>query len=494
MSKIINRRDGPPSPDSFSHANGGKGDQSAGAVPGWNRWAWLILDVLWLAGLALYVIAGYRSVPLHGDEPTLIYMSRDYYHLVQRRDVEPVLYRDEPANPAEQDLRLINGTVGKMAMGLAWDLAGLTVDDLNDQWVWEWSWNDNIALGHMPGERLLHAARVSSALFTVISAWVVFGIARVVAARRLAAWAASLIYVTTPAVLLNGRRAMMDGSMLGFIALTALVGVLIVRQQARGWRGAKLAALYALLGVCGGLAVASKHNAAITVAAVFAAVLVAPLLDARRADDMRSHFDAPHLLRVASASLLVIVTFLALNPAWWSDPLPMPERVIDLRRDLMAGLDHLIEKGIADPERLGIYGASYGGYMTVWTITQTNRFKAAVCQCGLTNLYSMFAQTDITPGFMELYFGGSPYDDPELYHARSAMSHVNNVTTPTLLLHGDQDVRVPIAQSYELHWALKHQGVDTQFVIYPREPHSNVELFHQADLLQRVVEWFGRYL
>ncbi|NLF74469.1 MAG: phospholipid carrier-dependent glycosyltransferase [Chloroflexi bacterium] len=335
MSKIINRRDGPPSPDSFSHANGGKGDQSAGAVPGWNRWAWLILDVLWLAGLALYVIAGYRSVPLHGDEPTLIYMSRDYYHLVQRRDVEPVLYRDEPANPAEQDLRLINGTVGKMAMGLAWDLAGLTVDDLNDQWVWEWSWNDNIALGHMPGERLLHAARLSSALFTVISAWVVFGIARVVAARRLAAWAASLIYVTTPAVLLNGRRAMMDGSMLGFIALTALVGVLIVRQQARGWRGAKLAALYALLGVCGGLAVASKHNAAITVAAVFAAVLVAPLLDARRADDMRSHFDAPHLLRVASASLLVIVTFLALNPAWWSAPLAVPEIVLDKREELI---------------------------------------------------------------------------------------------------------------------------------------------------------------
>lgn len=163
-------------------------------------------------------------------------------------------------------------------------------------------------------------------------------------------------------------------------------------------------------------------------------------------------------------------------------------------RDLMAGLDHLIEKGIADPERLGIYGASYGGYMTAWTITQTNRFKAAVCQCGLTNLYSMFAQTDITPGFMELYFGGSPYDDPEPYHARSAMTRVNNVTTPTLLLHGDQDVRVPIAQSYELYWALRRRGVDTQFVIYPREPHSNVELFHQADLLQRVVEWFGRYL
>lgn len=163
-------------------------------------------------------------------------------------------------------------------------------------------------------------------------------------------------------------------------------------------------------------------------------------------------------------------------------------------RDLMAGLDHLIEKGIADPERLGIYGASYGGYMTAWTITQTDRFKAAVCQCGLTNLYSMFAQTDITPGFMELYFGGSPYDDPEPFHARSAMAHVTNLSTPTLLLHGDQDVRVPIAQSYELYWALKHGGVDTEFVIYPREPHSIAELFHQADLLERVIAWFGRYL
>ena len=163
-------------------------------------------------------------------------------------------------------------------------------------------------------------------------------------------------------------------------------------------------------------------------------------------------------------------------------------------RDLMAGLDVLIEDGIADPDRLGIYGGSYGGYMTAWTVTQTDRFKAAVCQCGLTNLFSMHGQTDITPGFLELYFGGSPYDDPDQYHAHSAMTHIKSVQTPTLFLHGEQDVRVPIAQSYEMYWGMVHQEVDTEFVIYPREGHGIAELPHQRDLYRRVLDWFRKCL
>jgi dipeptidyl aminopeptidase/acylaminoacyl peptidase len=160
----------------------------------------------------------------------------------------------------------------------------------------------------------------------------------------------------------------------------------------------------------------------------------------------------------------------------------------------MGGLDLLIEQGIADPERLGIYGASYGGYMTAWTVTQTDRFQAAVCQCGITDLFSFHGQTDITPRFLEMYFRASPYDDPELYRAHSAMTHIKQVKTPTLFLHGEQDVRVPIPQSYEMYWGLRHVGVDTEFVIYPREGHGILETPHQRDMYTRIVEWFDRYL
>ena len=163
-------------------------------------------------------------------------------------------------------------------------------------------------------------------------------------------------------------------------------------------------------------------------------------------------------------------------------------------RDLMAGLDALIEQGIADPERLGIYGGSYGGYMTAWTVTQTDRFRAAVCQCGLTDLYCFHGQTDITPSFLEIYFGASPYEDPDRYRARSAMTHIGQAKTPTLFVHGEQDVRVPIAQSYEMYWGLKHVEVETEFVIYPREGHGIMETPHQRDLYGRVVKWFGKHL
>lgn len=162
-------------------------------------------------------------------------------------------------------------------------------------------------------------------------------------------------------------------------------------------------------------------------------------------------------------------------------------------RDLMAGLDLLVKQGVADPDRLGVWGASYGGYMTAWAVTQTDRFRAAVCQCGLTNLFSFNGQADI-PSFEEFYFGANPYDDPERFRARSAMTYIRQVKTPTLLLHGEQDARVPIAQSYEMYRGLQHVGVETEFVIYPREGHGISEIPHQRDLYRRALGWFRQHL
>ncbi len=311
------------------------------------RALWRALDVLWLAVLAVYVLAGVGDVPFHGDESSLIAMSRDYYHLVQKRDIEPMLYDPTPADPMDQELRLINGTVGKVAMGFAWDMAGLTVADLNEPWLWGADWEFNARTGHVPGERLLRAARLSSAALAVLSVAAVFAIAWI-AGGRPAAWAAALIYATDPVVLLNGRRAMMEGAHLAFSTLAVLAAVWVVREQARSnWRGRRLAAGYAALGALAGLAVASKHPAILAAGLAFAAVTVQPLVArAGRAKQMDWH---GHGLRVVGAGLLMVVVFLFLNPAWWSDPLHMPRRVLDMRRPL---LDQQVA-GYGGYERLG---------------------------------------------------------------------------------------------------------------------------------------------
>ena len=291
---------------------------------------WRVMDALWLMALAIYVLAGVASVPFHGDESSLIAMSRDYVYLVQQRQLEPVLYDPSPADPMEQELRLINGTVGKMAMGLAWDLAGLTADDLNRPWLWGADWDYNVSTGHLPGERLLRAARLSSAVLTALSVVAVAAAAGLLDGRP-AAWTAALIYATAPAVLLNGRRAMMEGSHLAFSTWTALAALLIVREQAqRPWSGRRLGWLYAALGVLSGLAVASKHPAALVVALAFAGMTLQPL---RRPSERQLW--AGHVARVLGAGTLTLLVFLALNPAWWSDPLRMPGRVLEMRRTLL---------------------------------------------------------------------------------------------------------------------------------------------------------------
>jgi dipeptidyl aminopeptidase/acylaminoacyl peptidase len=162
--------------------------------------------------------------------------------------------------------------------------------------------------------------------------------------------------------------------------------------------------------------------------------------------------------------------------------------------DIMSGVDHLIARGIADPEKLAVRGWSYGGYMTAWIVSRTARFKAAAVGAGLTNLVSMYGTNDI-PQVLEQYFGGDIYGESlYLYRERSALSHIGNAVTPTLILHGQGDQRVPIGQAQEFYYALKKKGVPTQLVFYPREGHGPGEINHQRDILQRWTVWFSRYV
>ena len=162
--------------------------------------------------------------------------------------------------------------------------------------------------------------------------------------------------------------------------------------------------------------------------------------------------------------------------------------------DCMTGVDALVARGLADPDRLGAFGWSYGGYMTFWILTQTDRFKAVSPGAGLTNIYSMYSQNDIQRYLRWFYSDKSPWDATELYWDRSPMKYVNNVKTPTMILHGQNDTRVPIAQAQEFYMALKERKIPVEFVVYPREGHGFTEPRHLLDRVQRYVRFFGKYL
>ena len=161
-------------------------------------------------------------------------------------------------------------------------------------------------------------------------------------------------------------------------------------------------------------------------------------------------------------------------------------------KDVMAGVDDLVAKGFADPTRLGIGGWSYGGYMSEWAITQTDRFKAAVSGAGMANLISEFG-TERGPAYDEWFFG-VPYEHPERFLNSSPFLYLKNAKTPTLILQGEADPVDPIGQSQELYRGLKRYGVDTELVLYPREPHGFQEAKHRLDVLNRMLAWFEKYL
>jgi dipeptidyl aminopeptidase/acylaminoacyl peptidase len=163
--------------------------------------------------------------------------------------------------------------------------------------------------------------------------------------------------------------------------------------------------------------------------------------------------------------------------------------------DVMAMVDAAIERGIADPERLGIGGWSQGGFMTAWAVTQTNRFKAGVMGAGVSD-WNMMTMTSDMPTFEAALGGDRPWDGPGPHNAArlSPISYAKNATTPLLMLHGQKDARVPVTQAIGFERALRERGVPVQLVTYPREPHGVRERAHQRDILRRVRAWYDQWL
>jgi len=309
------------------------------------RW----LDAVWLLLLILYILAGTPLTPFHADESTQIFMSRDYAYQFIQRDLNRIAYSDPPMRDTEQHLRLLNGTINKYLIGFVWHLGGFSLDNINQQWDWGGDWDYNQQNGHAPSSELLLTARWPSALFLAAGVIVIFALGESLGGR-LTAYVASLYYALNPALLLNGHRAMMEGSLIFFILLTVLAGVWFLRRPA--WWTA------IFLGITSGLALASKHTAVFTVAAVFFACEVGFFLNhsptGRLRTDTENTEKKEKNLKISVSSapvrslpvglrfifllfsgILTLITFYALNPAWWGDPISRAGTVLELRQDLL---------------------------------------------------------------------------------------------------------------------------------------------------------------
>ena len=161
--------------------------------------------------------------------------------------------------------------------------------------------------------------------------------------------------------------------------------------------------------------------------------------------------------------------------------------------DVTSGVDKVIEMGIADKNKQFVMGWSYGGYLTSFVVTKTDRFKAASMGAGLPNLVSMVTTTDIQD-YLVGHLGGEFWDDYETYEKHSAIYQIKNTVTPTQVIHGEKDLRVPFTQGQEFYRALSRLGVDTEMIVYPRTPHGPREPKLLMDVSERILKWFEIYM
>jgi 4-amino-4-deoxy-L-arabinose transferase-like glycosyltransferase len=284
-----------------------------------------LLDGLIIVVLMAYVLIGAPLAPFHGDESTQIFMSRDYAYQFIEDNWTRVRYTDPPISPQEQHLRLLNGTVNKYLIGFAWHLGGFSLADLNQQWDWGADWDYNQSTNHAPSPDLLRTARIPSSLLLALAVPVIFAIGWQLGERP-TAYLAAILFALHPALLLNGRRAMMEGSFILFSLCVVAAGIWFIKSSQRR------ASLVAL-SVSSGLAIASKHSAVFTVGTIFAGCwlyLYTALM--RQPRQLVLTF-----LRVYVAALLALGVFIALNPAWWNNPFERVGDVLRLRTELLEG-------------------------------------------------------------------------------------------------------------------------------------------------------------
>ncbi len=283
--------------------------------------------------LSAYLWIGTPHVPLHGDEPTLMYMGRDTYYLLVQGDLARVRFNPATSEPDQQELRLLNGALPKYLIGFGMVQMGYTLDSWQKPYDWGADFAYNRANGHLPPADALTALRWPHTALTVAALWGVYALGWAVGGAGTAAVAA-LAFGLNPAVLLDGRRVMMEAALMAFSVWSAAAALGLMRALVRpSWPrwGLPLALAFGLLG---GLALASKHTALFTVGALWLALtgaLAYRLLRVTRAGALR------WVLSGLAALAVTLGTFYALNPAWWGDPVGRAQTVLELRQDLLRG-------------------------------------------------------------------------------------------------------------------------------------------------------------
>ncbi|MCE7947359.1 MAG: hypothetical protein DYG88_08020 [Chloroflexi bacterium CFX4] len=278
-----------------------------------------LADALWMSVLLLYAMLNVATVPFHGDESTILGMTNDWFRLTNE-GVSALYYqpkRLESLGRGAQELRVLNGTLAPFMYGAALQVVGIGADALHGMWDWATDWWVNQYYGHFPRPDVLFVGRWASALALCVALACFFAAARRLLGRQ-PAYLALLILTFMPAVLLNGRRAVFEG--------VALLGAaLIWLAAARLATGKTRYGDWLLLGAACGVALAAKHTNLLLIAPTFGA-----LLWLGRATFIRT------LRGLALAAALMGTLFLALNPAWWSDPFGVPREVLRLRAELLA--------------------------------------------------------------------------------------------------------------------------------------------------------------
>lgn len=274
-----------------------------------------IVEAILLCLVAAYVFAGKDIAPFCGDESTYISLSRDYTYLVKQGKVARILYHPK-GRTHEQDFRKTTGTINIYTIGLARDLAGLDESAVNGPWIWDYppdqldfEWSDNVKKGRLPEPSSLRIARIPSTLFAALAMVVFFMAALQLSNSRAAAWAATLLLATHPLFLAYTRRAMQEGSKMLFVCLALYFGARIL-QQLRDSRSNKMQ--FSLLGLAGGLTLASKQDVAMVIFAIYLALLIAPLFY-----EQKRKLFLVTLANVAASSCISFAVFFALMPIWW---------------------------------------------------------------------------------------------------------------------------------------------------------------------------------
>lgn len=285
------------------------------------------VDVIWLALLSVYIMGGAAIVPFHGDESSKLYIARDFYFLFLEGDRAKLAHQAKrSAGPDEYRANLASGSISNMIYGWLAASSGYAITELNDDWHWGQDYRYNLETNRVPDARLLRTARQASAAQLAAAAALFYFFVRI-SINRPAALLAVLLFVMHPALLLNGRRALQEGSHMLGIMLVLLAASWLIRR-ARWWT-------YALLGACAGLAIAVKHTSAFTVAVVIVALCSLSVYERLKSGDWPAKLPARPFAGILLTGMVTLLVFYALNPGWWDAPLETAQAVMTERSELL---------------------------------------------------------------------------------------------------------------------------------------------------------------